>query len=128
MSVPSTHLQEPTKRQARSRLSILSQPVQDGCVHITMAGDLDLASAGRAEAMLHRALDEADSVRCHLGALSFVDLCGLQPLLDATARARREGASLKVTDTPTTLTRILMLLRLEGTLDIEGDRDLARSR
>ena len=119
MAVPSNHLQGPTEPQAG--FSILSQPVEDGCVHVTMAGDLDLAGVDRAAAGLGRAVDEADSVLCHLGRLSFIDCCGLQPLLDATARARRKGARLTLTDSPPILIRILTLLRLEDALDLGPD-------
>ena len=121
MSVPSTHLHEPTEPQTRSAFSVLSEPVAEGCVHVTMAGDLDLAAADRSASALARALDEADTVLCHLDGLRFIDLCGLQSLLDATARARREGARLTVMHSPSILTRILTLLRMHDALDVDGD-------
>ena len=116
MAVPSIHLQE---RQAGSAFRVLSEPPVEGCVHITMAGELDLTAVDRAATALDRALDEAGRVHCHLGPLRFIDLCGLQALLDATARARREGARLTVTDGPPSLTRIVSVLGLDEALDID---------
>ena len=127
MAVPSRHLQEPTEPQAG--FSILSQPVKDGCVHVTMAGDLDLAAVDRAATVLDRSLDEADSVLCHLGSLGFIDWCGLQCLLHAAARARRKGVRLTLTDSPPVLTRLLTLLGLEDALDLGPDAtSMARER
>ena len=117
--LPSRHLQEPPEPQAGFR--ILSEPVKEGCVHVTMAGDLDLDAVDPAATVLDRALDEADSVLCHLGSLRFIDWYGLQSLLHATARARRKGARLTLTDSPPVLTRILTLLELEDALDLGPD-------
>ena len=123
----STHLQRPAKPHPGARLSILSQPVEEGCVAVTMAGDLDLATADRAATVLDGALDEGDRVVCHVGRLRFIDLHGLQTLLEAAARARREGALLTVTDSPEVLTRIVTLLGLRDALDLHPDGDAARS-
>ena len=127
MSVPSTHLQRPATPHPGARLSILSQPVEEGCIAVTMAGDLDLATADRAATVLNRALDDGDRVVCHVGRLRFIDLHGLQSLLEAAARARREGARLTVTDSPEILIRILTLLGLRDALDLDQNGDAARS-
>jgi anti-anti-sigma factor len=90
-----------------------------GVVRIMMIGDLNLTAATHARDVIRRAQDEAGDVLCDLGYVSFLDLAGLQVLLDASAHARQNNMSLTVANSPPLLPEILQLFRLEGCLELE---------
>jgi anti-anti-sigma factor len=90
-----------------------------GVVRIMMIGDLNLAAATHARDVIRRAQDETGDVLCDLGYVSFLDLAGLQVLLDASAHARQNNRSLTVANSPPLLPEILQLFRLEGCLEID---------
>ena len=90
-----------------------------GTVRLAMLGDLDLVSAEAARQALQDAQDAADHVVCDLARSAYVDLRGLRVLLDAAARARRDGTRLTVIRRPTGLRRMLDVLDLEALLDAD---------
>lgn len=92
-----------------------------GAARILMVGELDLAAAPYARAAIRRAQEESGDVVCDLGYVSFLDLAGLQVLIDAAAHARQHATRLTVANSPPLLPRILGLFRLEGCIELEGD-------
>ena len=95
----------------------LRQPVENGSVRIAIVGELDLATAARAARAIRRAQRDAAEVICDLGDLSFIDVCGLHVLLDASAYARRTGARLSFVHLPVCLHRPLGLVGLGAALE-----------
>ena len=72
----------------------LRHPAEADSIRIVMVGELDVATAGRARDAIRRAQDDAPEVICDLGDLTFIDVCGLHVLLDASTHARLTGARL----------------------------------
>ena len=91
--------------------------VENGAVRIAILGELDLATAARAARTIRRAQRDAAEVICDLGDLSFIDVCGLHVLLDASAYARRTGARLSFVHLPVCLHRPLGLVGLGAALE-----------
>jgi anti-anti-sigma factor len=98
----------------------LRHPVEDGSIRIVMVGEFDVASAGRAREAIRRAQDDAAEVICDLGDVTFIDVCGLHVLLDASVQARRTGARLIVVHGPAFISRALGALGLEGALELDS--------
>jgi anti-anti-sigma factor len=95
----------------------LRHPVENGTIRVAMVGELDLASAARAARAIRRAQRDGAEVICDLGDLSFVDVCGLHVLLDASAYARRTGGRLIFSHLPAFVHRHLEMLGHAGGLD-----------
>ena len=98
----------------------LRHPVEDGSIRIVMVGEFDVASAGRARDAIRRAQDDAAEVICDLGDVTFIDVCGLHVLLDASAHARRTGARLIVVHAPAFIYRAFAVLGLKGALELDS--------
>jgi anti-anti-sigma factor len=92
-------------------------PVENGSIRIAIVGELDLATAARAARAIRRAQRDAAEIVCDLGDLSFIDVCGLHVLLDASAYARRTGAHLSFGHLPACIHRPLGLLGLGAALE-----------
>ena len=76
-------------------------------VVLRVTGEFDLSAVDRVERSFDRAVDAlTDSVVFDLRDVSFLDLCGLEALLRADARARRESFALGVVPPPGTGARI----------------------
>jgi anti-anti-sigma factor len=97
----------------------LRHPVEAGSVRIVMVGEFDVATAGRARDAIRRAQDDAAEVICDLGDVSFIDVCGLHVLLDASAHARHTGARLILIHSPAFISKALVALGLEGALEMD---------
>ena len=98
----------------------LRHPVEAGSIRVVMVGEFDVASASRARDAIRRAQDDAAEVVCDLGDVSFIDVCGLHVLLDASAHAQRTGARLILVHTPAFIHRALAALGLEGLLELDS--------
>jgi anti-anti-sigma factor len=96
----------------------LRHPAENGSVRIAMVGELDLAAAAGAARVIRRAQGDAAEIICDLGDLSFIDVCGLHVLLDASAYARRTGARLSFAHLPACIDRPLELLGLGAALEM----------
>jgi anti-anti-sigma factor len=96
----------------------LRYPAENGSVRVAMVGELDLASAARAARAIRGAQRDGAAVICDLGDLSFIDVCGLHVLVDASAYARRTGARLSFVHHPAFVYRHLAMLGLAGALDM----------
>lgn len=83
--------------------------------HLTVRGDVDLATAPRLRSVVARAIGEGCTVlRLDLAEVSFMDCTGVASLLASKAEAEACGASLTLHSVPARVTR---LLELTGTSD-----------
>jgi anti-anti-sigma factor len=85
---------------------------------VRASGDLDLAVEKSSRAEL-RAICRTEGVRCvllHLGEDVFVDVRGLDVLLDAAASAHRNGRRLLIVAPPQCLVRMICALDLHACL------------
>ena len=85
-----------------------------------MVGELDVATADGAREAIRRAQDDVPDVICDLGDLSFIDVCGLHVLLDASAHAGQTGGRLILIHTPVFFWRALERLGLDRALETDS--------
>ena len=89
---------------------------------VRVAGEVDLATAGRLDEALREALGYARLVVLDLRRMPFMDSSGLRVILDATGRARSRGARVVMTGASA---------QVETLLDVTGTRphlDLLETR
>ena len=120
MSPPSHRSTVSPEPEAGTWFFCLRYPVEAGSVRIAMVGEFDVATAGRARDAIRRGQDDAAEVICDLGDVSFIDVCGLHVLLDASAHARHTGARLIVVHSPAFVYTALGALGLEGALEMDS--------
>ncbi len=107
MSVPHFHIKE-------SR--------EPGPLRLTLAGELDLASAPDLEARLRQLKDTRQTVCLDLSALEFIDSTGIRVLLQTVQDARSDGWDLRVADELTPgVRRVLELVQLDRYIVGDGD-------
>jgi anti-anti-sigma factor len=88
-----------------------------GTVHLTVRGELDIATAPLLAAHLTAAREDArSSIAIDLEDVTFLDSCGLAVLLGAVRRANREGASVVIVSASSAVWRMLQLCGLETLL------------
>ena len=87
---------------------------------LMLVGELDLVTADRAREALRQAQDETRTLVCDLGDVWLVDFAGLRVLLDATARARQNGTCLTIANCPRFVPRMLRLLKIQDSLEIQA--------
>jgi anti-anti-sigma factor len=63
----------------------------DGRAHVTLRGELDLATAPELEDVLTERIDDSQDVVVDLRSLEFMDSSGIRVLVAAHARAGRAG-------------------------------------
>ena len=102
--------------ETRPRFFCLRHDVHAGAIGIAMVGELDVAAADDARAVIARAQADAAEVICDLHDVSFIDPCGLRVLLDAAAGARRHNARFTLVNPSASVRRLIDLLSLEGLL------------
>lgn len=89
----------------------------DGRTVIRLEGDLDLASADRADAELRRLEAERPGrLVIDLGALDFIDSSGIRVLVQADARARSDGGTLWLLPGNPYVHRVFEVMRLDQRL------------
>ena len=110
--------------QVGSTFRCFALPDPEGADRLMMIGELDLVTAKRAHAAIHRAQNETSALICDLGDVWFVDLAGLRVLLDAAARAELTGGRLTLANCPAIVPRMLGLLKLDDALEIQAARRL----
>ncbi len=86
----------------------------DSVIWLALSGELDLAFSSSARLALERAQSEASLVIVDLARVEFMDSTGVHMLLEAQARARRDGTRLVVASPSAVVRR---LLDLTGTVD-----------
>jgi len=93
----------------------LEQHASVAVLHIS--GDFDLCGVARVERALDRAVGgPTDRVVFDLRDVSFLDLCGLETLMRADARARRESFAVDVVPPPGPAARIFAVTDAEHEL------------
>jgi anti-sigma B factor antagonist len=94
----------------------------DDAVQIVLAGELDIATHGDADAALRDA--QASGVKTivlDLRRLNFMDSTGLRLLVQADLRARESGQRLAIVRGPDAVHRVLEITGLEAKLDLIDD-------
>jgi anti-sigma B factor antagonist len=96
---------------------------RDGRAHLTLRGELDLATAPELEQLVNERLDTGEDVVVDLRGLEFMDSSGIRVLVAAHARAGRTGARLFVVRpaTGTAVAKIVEVSGLDGELNIVDD-------
>jgi anti-anti-sigma factor len=87
-----------------------------------LVGQLDLVTAARARTAIRRAQHENRELTCDLGDVWFVDVCGLQVLVEAAALAERTAADLTPANCPAPLARMLRLFKPHAGIEIQVRR------
>ena len=88
---------------------------------VSVAGELDLATAPQLERKLRERQSQARLVVLDLRELSFMDSSGVNAIVDANIRAQREGGRLVILRGPPHVDRLFSLTGVDRELDI---RDL----
>lgn len=91
---------------------------RDGDVHtIALAGELDLATAGRVEQEIKRVeATDARSIVVDLSGLAFMDSTGIRVLVGADARSRAHSERLALRRGPAAVQRVIELTGLADLL------------
>jgi anti-anti-sigma factor len=96
---------------------------RDGRAHMTLRGELDLATAPELEQLVNERLDTGQDVVVDLRGLEFMDSSGIRVLVAAHARAARNDARLFVVrpGPATAVAKIVEVSGLDGELHIVDD-------
>ena len=89
-----------------------------GAVWIHAGGELDPSTAPQLESRLREAQVGARLVVLDLRELTFLDSRGVQVIMDAGIRLRREGARMIVVRAPRQVDKVFMLLGVTGDVEI----------
>jgi anti-sigma B factor antagonist len=103
------------------RLSYTLDSAGTGTPRIFLAGELSLATADHARAVIQRAQGEADGLICDLTDVTCIDISGVCVLLDLATRALHAGDRFTVANPPTIVPRILRIFGLQHSLEIDAD-------
>jgi anti-anti-sigma factor len=87
----------------------------DGRSRVTVAGELDAASAGELEAALAEPMTNGTVVELDLGRVTFIDSSGLRALLVVQQAVSDAGGSLVLSATTPAVDRLLQLTGLSET-------------
>src|SRR3954464_1325125 len=95
----------------------------DGRAHVTLRGELDLATAPELEQLLNERIDSSQEVIVDLRGLEFMDSSGIRVLVAAHARAGRAGTRVFVVrpEPATAVAKIVEVAGLDGELNILDD-------
>ena len=96
---------------------------RDGRAHLTLRGELDLATAPELEQLVNEHIDAGQEVVVDLRGLEFMDSSGIRVLVAAHARAGRTGARLVVVRPApgNAVAKIVEVSGLDGELNIVDD-------
>jgi anti-sigma B factor antagonist len=95
---------------------------REGRAHLTLRGELDLATAPELEELLEARIDSGDVV-LDLRALEFMDSSGVRVLVAAHTRAGRAGTRLIVVrpERGSAVRKIIEISGLDGELNLVDD-------
>jgi anti-sigma B factor antagonist len=95
----------------------------DGRAHVTLRGELDLATAPELEQLLIERIDASQEVVVDLRGLEFMDSSGIRVLVAAHARAGRTGTRLFIVrpEPDSAVAKIITVAGLERELNILDD-------
>jgi len=101
----------------------ISAADRDGRVHLTLRGELDLATAPELEQLVTESIDAGQEVVVDLRALEFMDSSGIRVLVAAHARAGRLGTRLFIIrpGAGSAVAKIVEVSGLDGELNIVED-------
>ena len=68
----------------------------EGRAHLTLRGELDLATAPELEQLVNERIDSSQEVVIDLRGLEFMDSSGVRVLVAANARSESEGGPLRI--------------------------------
>ncbi len=110
---------EPPRAAELARLGGLAiSSRRQGSVHtLSLAGELDLATAGAVEeALAHAEATDAKSIVVDLSAVSFIDSTGVRLVLCAHARSLRSGDRVTLRRGPRAVQRVFAISGVEEQL------------
>jgi len=95
----------------------------DGRAHLTLRGELDLATAPELEQLLVERIDAGQEAVVDLRGLDFMDSSGIRVLVAAHARAGRVGTRLFIVrpEPESAVAKIVEISGLDGELNILDD-------
>ena len=94
----------------------------NGVVELSLAGELDLATAGRLESELRRVEGGDPPVLIiDLRQLRFIDSTGLRLIIGADARAREDGRRMAIVPGPESVHKVFELSLLDKRLEFIED-------
>lgn len=97
---------------------------ENGTIHLSLSGELDLSTVDKVEDELRRVEDGgAQTVVLDLSSLSFLDSTGLRTIVTADQRARKAGRRLAIVKGPETVHRVFTITRLDERLEIVDGAD-----
>ncbi|MDP9093338.1 MAG: STAS domain-containing protein [Actinomycetota bacterium] len=96
----------------------------DGTAHLSVVGDLDLATGEKLHRAGLRCLDEAAVTRLvlDLSAVTFIDSTGIGALVKINNAAHDRGASLKLLRPSRRVSEILHLTAMDQIFDVDDDQ------
>ena len=101
----------------------ISEYEREGRAHVTLRGELDLATAPELEGLVNERLDTGQEVVIDLRGLEFMDSSGIRVLVAAHARAGRSGTRLVIVrpERGHPVAKIIEVSGLDGELNIVDD-------
>jgi anti-anti-sigma factor len=98
-------------------------------VHVSLSGELDLASVPRLDAELSEIEADAPAVLIiDLSGLQFMDSSGLRALVMADERARAQSRRLAIVPGPPMVKRVFEITKLDQRLDLVEDASAVSPR
>lgn len=108
-----------TARGASPALQVATAPVGEHALRVTVAGEVDLATADEVRQSVHAALAERPGrVEVDLASTTFVDAVGVRALVDSARAADDAGVHLSVCNPHGIVARVLAVTGAAGTLDL----------
>lgn len=98
----------------------LDRRVEDGTLHVTVSGELDLATVPQVVDAATDARPDCRSVVVDLCGVTFADSSGLRGLLQIQEHAREHERNLRMVYDPEGLGPILRVTQLDGALPLEA--------
>lgn len=92
---------------------------------VTVAGELDAASAGGLEAPLREAVDAGGGLVLDLLACGFLDSTGLHAIIDAESAVAARGGRFAIACEPRGAVARTLEVALPGMLEVHDSRDAA---
>jgi len=101
----------------------ISAEDRDGRVHISLGGELDIATAPELERLVNERIDAGQEVVVDLRGLEFMDSSGIRVLVAAHARAGRAGTRVFVVRPApnSAVAKIVEVSGLDGELNLLDD-------
>jgi anti-anti-sigma factor len=101
----------------------ISAADRDGRAHLSLRGELDLATAAEFEELLNERVDAGQEVVVDLRGLEFMDSSGIRVLVAAHARAGRTGTRVVIVrpEPSSAVAKIVEVSGLDGELNLIDD-------